>query len=648
MKRILCLFLTYAMLFGIFLTSLNLEASYAYPIDSESITSSQNTPVISATPVPQKDFTVEIASEHKELDDNVIIPITFSNVPEKGILTFDMTIVYDPTKLEYISCDIGDIVINPETNLVVSKVYDGLIKLLFLDETLGNELITSDGIFISPIFKKLQSYNESTSIKIINSTFGDFDLNKVKAKIIQTGDDIPIPSSIVLPTSISTPKPTPTPTPIIFQFAIGSANGNTGELVTVPINFLNVPENGISTVDIEVTYNPTLLEFVSAAPGAVIPSPDQNFNYNTSSESSINIQYSKDSEIPACITSNGEFANITFKVLCKYDINTYISVRSYTFKDGDLQDVYATPRSSGTIYISGIELPSFSIEIGSVNGYANDLVTVPIYFTSIPFNYIVSFDLTLNYDPSQLEYISYEPGEILKGSDFCFGIEKISDGKLNLSYLNYIEGYIYKSGLLANLTFRVLDSAEETTVTITESSVVNRTLKRVNPIVTPGKVILLPSSSGYKVSGYVYSDLENNNISNNSFNEGFKVELSGTNLSALTDKNGHFEIRNVPAGTYSLKITKPNYLAREIKDFIVENDEELSSPIVMWIGDMEIDGVQDGAINMEDIMEICKAFNSVSGDAVYKESLDLNKDSAINLEDIMIVVKHFNKTSADY
>jgi len=68
----------------------------------------------------------------------------------------------------------------------------------------------------------------------------------------------------------------------------------------------------------------------------------------------------------------------------------------------------------------------------------------------------------------------------------------------------------------------------------------------------------------------------------------------------------------------------------------------------MWIGDMEIDGVQDGAINMEDIMEICKAFNSVSGDAVYKESLDLNKDSAINLEDIMIVVKHFNKTSADY
>ena len=76
---------------------------------------------------------------------------------------------------------------------------------------------------------------------------------------------------------------------------------------------------------------------------------------------------------------------------------------------------------------------------------------------------------------------------------------------------------------------------------------------------------------------------------------------------------------------------------------------KLSSPITLWIGDIEIDGKQDGAINMEDIMAICKAFNSVyQGTARYKETLDLNKDNAINLEDVMIVVRHFNKTSKDY
>ena len=68
----------------------------------------------------------------------------------------------------------------------------------------------------------------------------------------------------------------------------------------------------------------------------------------------------------------------------------------------------------------------------------------------------------------------------------------------------------------------------------------------------------------------------------------------------------------------------------------------------MWAGDMVISGNQDGAINLEDIMEVCKAFNTASTDEKYKVGLDLNRDGAVNLEDVMIVAKHFNKVSSNY
>lgn len=72
------------------------------------------------------------------------------------------------------------------------------------------------------------------------------------------------------------------------------------------------------------------------------------------------------------------------------------------------------------------------------------------------------------------------------------------------------------------------------------------------------------------------------------------------------------------------------------------------SPLIIWAGDIEIDGHSDGAINMKDIVEIIKLFNTIPRDAEYNAGLDFNKDNAINLIDIVIVLKHFNTTSNDY
>jgi len=156
----------------------------------------------------------------------------------------------------------------------------------------------------------------------------------------------------------------------------------------------------------------------------------------------------------------------------------------------------------------------------------------------------------------------------------------------------------------------------------------------------------------YSISGYIKSDFIYSEDKLPVIESGFVVEVVGTGLKAETD-NGYFTITGVPVNEegYTLKITKKNYLAREIKNVVVTGDTEISTesePILMWAGDIEINGIQDNAINMEDIMFICKSYNTVEGSDRYVESSDLNKDGVINMEDIMIIGKHFNKASAHY
>jgi endo-1,4-beta-xylanase len=63
---------------------------------------------------------------------------------------------------------------------------------------------------------------------------------------------------------------------------------------------------------------------------------------------------------------------------------------------------------------------------------------------------------------------------------------------------------------------------------------------------------------------------------------------------------------------------------------------------------MPVNGVQDDAINLTDIMQIANSFNTSSGDSRYVENSDLNRDGAVNMNDIMIVAGHFNKVPGNY
>lgn len=147
-----------------------------------------------------------------------------------------------------------------------------------------------------------------------------------------------------------------------------------------------------------------------------------------------------------------------------------------------------------------------------------------------------------------------------------------------------------------------------------------------------------------KITGYVKPDFAGTAASDTKSD--FKVEVG--EKSALTDKNGYFEIKDLPesASEVTVKISKDGYLAREIKNVKV-SDESLGSaekPIEIWAGDINADNV----INMVDVVKLAQSFNSVPTRPNYNAAADFNKDNAINMIDVKIIASHFNASSTRY
>lgn len=161
-----------------------------------------------------------------------------------------------------------------------------------------------------------------------------------------------------------------------------------------------------------------------------------------------------------------------------------------------------------------------------------------------------------------------------------------------------------------------------------------------NAVVIPG--------NGCKIAGYVKPGF---NFTNNSIKAGFKVEIVENGKSVITDSNGYFIISDVASGKYTLKISKSSYLTRKINNVNVSGDVLVGSsgsPVDVWAGDISINGTQDDAINITDIMQLAAAFNTIEGNAKYNSAVDINMNGAVNIEDIMIVVAHFNRAVIDY
>ncbi len=267
-----------------------IKASYlnALAAGSKSLTfdfgvSPNPTFAITVTSKPQG-LGVAVGKATGVVGDTVTVPVTFSDVAKAGnVGTCNFYLGYDTSLLEVVSIEAGSIVTNAASNFS-SNYSNGTISFVFLDNTVGSELIKTDGVFANIKFK-LKSTTVTVTTPVTNKTggaFGDGNMNKITA-VNKTDGSVTIqignPSPSINPTSVTVTQGaasdvtvTLTPNGNTFKGITGLTQGTdytvSGNTVVISKNYLNSLATGtkVLTFDFGATTNPTLTIVVGSAP----------------------------------------------------------------------------------------------------------------------------------------------------------------------------------------------------------------------------------------------------------------------------------------------------------------------------------------------------------------------------------------------
>ncbi len=147
-----------------------------------------NNPVLTITITAQDiKLNIAIGNLSGKAGDTITVPITLTNVAKVGnIGTLNFYIGYDTNLLEGVSVNVGDIVLNAQVNFS-SRLNDGLVSIVFLDNTLGNELITTDGILATITFKVKGTSSATAPLEVTVGAFGDGKMKRIQGIEIANG-----------------------------------------------------------------------------------------------------------------------------------------------------------------------------------------------------------------------------------------------------------------------------------------------------------------------------------------------------------------------------------------------------------------------------------------------------------------------------
>ncbi len=416
-----------------------------------------NNPKLVLTIIESKEFTVAVGKTSGNAGDTVTVPVTFSGVATaNNVGTCNFYLSYDPTLLEAVSVAPGSIITNAGVNFS-SSISSGSISFLFLDNTIGSELINTDGTFATVTFKLKSVATETTTPVSFKDggAFGDGNMTKISAVTKTNGSvtiktvDITDPS--ITPTTATFDKYVPADVSVTlipngntfkgisvdgttlatsnytvsnnvvtisksylstlavgsktltFDFgvtnnpklaltiiytgggsglkvALGTASGNSGDTVTVPVTFADVAAAGkVGTCNFYVSYDPSLLEAVSVAPGSIVTNAGVNFSSSISTSGSVSFLFLDNTIGSELISTDGTFATITFK-LKSVSAKTTASVAfkdGGAFGDGNMTKIATVTKTNGSVTISPVANtdPSISPTTSTFDKYVpSDLV----------------------------------------------------------------------------------------------------------------------------------------------------------------------------------------------------------------------------------------------------------------------------------
>src|SRR5690606_38023417 len=100
----------------------------------------------------------------------------------------------------------------------------------------------------------------------------------------------------------------------------------------------------------------------------------------------------------------------------------------------------------------------------------------------------------------------------------------------------------------------------------------------------------------------------------------------------MINSAGHFQIDNVPLGTYDVFLTVNGFLTKTIGSHTITGNTELDF-LMIYPGDMNA----NNAVSLEDLSYINPSFAKTEGDPEFNFLADLNCDGGVNILDISLL-----------
>ena len=424
------------------------------------VTKTNGSVTINPVDQPTKELKVSVGTAEGNVGDTVTVPVTFADVVNAGnVGTCNFYLAYDASLLEVVSVAAGPIVKNSAVNFS-SSASNGSISFLFLDNTITDELITADGVFANITFK-LKSVSTKTTTPVTfkdGGAFGDGTMAKI-GTVTKTNGSVTI-------------NPVDQPTKEL-KVSVGTAEGNVGDTVTVPVTFADVVNAGnVGTCNFYLAYDASLLEVVSVAAGPIVKNSAVNFS-SSASNGSISFLFLDNTITDELITADGVFANITFKLKSvSTKTTTPVTFKDGgAFGDGTMAKIGTVTKTNGSVTINPVDQPTkeLKVSVGTAEGNVGDTVTVPVTFADVVnAGNVGTCNFYLAYDASLLEVVSVAAGPIVKNSAVNFS-SSASNGSISFLFLDntITDELITADGVFANITFKLKSVSTKTTTPVT-------------------------------------------------------------------------------------------------------------------------------------------------------------------------------------
>ncbi|WP_026231607.1 cohesin domain-containing protein [Neolewinella persica] len=333
---------------------------------------------------PYENFTMVVSNETAALDAEVCLDVTVFNLRNFAGLQF--TIDYDATKLAFVSATgTGEL-----SNLQVSNPDPGILRVVWFDPNLGSNDVPDGASILSACFTVLEACR--TPVTISNPRAADPTNTAITPVDLVAGsvnNDVTCggggsPDNLVLD--------------------LGSRDGALGTEVCVDLKVTDF--TSLTDLSFSIAYDATKVTFTRATNFRLTSITAANFTAPAAGQ--IRFEWNSPGPAGRTIADGATMVSLCFTVdrFAVTPLNFSNSPIAILARNANNQPVGVVP-DGGSINPNAPMADELTFQVGSTQAVVDDEICLPIIaFQAMD---MVSFQYTINYDPTKLEYLRMEP-----------------------------------------------------------------------------------------------------------------------------------------------------------------------------------------------------------------------------------------------